>query len=433
MSAWSDRVSVETAAGALRAALQQNLLDPEEPCAVFHDLGAMRARMDEIAARFPKTALHTIAIKANPIVEVLKAIVARGFGLEAASIEEVYLALAAGCPPPRVVFDSPAKTERELEAALAIGVRVNADNVAEIDRIAAILARAPSTSAIGVRVNPLVGKGTIDITSVSTRSSKFGIPIDMDRDEFAKIFADHPWITGLHVHAGSQGLGVQMLTEAVTRVTALLTDLNRRLGAQRITTLDIGGGLPARYRDSDHLPTLDEYATALKEAVPAIFAPPITLVTELGRAVQGPSGWAVSRVEYVKRAGDEQLAVIHLGADFLLRWVYQPDHWHHDLAVLDAEGREKTGPRAPWSIVGPLCFAGDVLTRGVLLPAIDPGDFVLIRDVGAYTMSMWSRYCSRSLPVVLGHDEGAISVLKPRETPEDIVAFWSGKSAAARR
>jgi diaminopimelate decarboxylase len=61
----------------------------------------------------------------------------------------------------------------------------------------------------------------------------------------------------------------------------------------------------------------------------------------------------------------------------------------------------------------------------VMLPAISPGDFVIVRDVGAYTLSTWSRHCSRGLPLVLGHDGEELSVLKAAETAGDVVAFWS--------
>jgi diaminopimelate decarboxylase len=425
VSAWTERVSLEEASRALRVALAAGLLDPGTPAAVFHDLARVRARLEELRTRFPPSALHAVAIKANPLVEVLRAVVDAGAGLEAASIEEVHLALAAGCPPAKVVYDSPAKTEAELAEALSLGIHVNADNFDEIDRIAAIRAQIGDRSVVGLRVNPLVGAGSIAVTSVAARGSKFGVPLDADADELLRTFARHPWLTGLHVHAGSQGCSLEMLVAATARAAALLGELNRHLGEARVTTLDIGGGLPVAYREVDRPPSLAEYVTALQSAAPSIFEPPIRIVTELGRAVHATAGWAASRVEYVKRSGEDRLAVIHLGADFLLRRVYQPNDWHHDFAVLDAEGRPKQGPLQPVSVVGPLCFAGDVLGRGLMLPPIAPGDFVVLRDVGAYTLGMWSRHCSRGLPLVLGHDGDRLVVLKARERPADVVSFWS--------
>ena len=51
----------------------------------------------------------------------------------------------------------------------------------------------------------------------------------------------------------------------------------------------------------------------------------------------------------------------------------------------------------------------------------------VIRDVGAYCVSMWSRYCSRGMPPIIGVDGEAFRILRASETPQDIVDFWSGR------
>lgn len=422
MSRWNERTSIAGASSVLRAALGEGLLEGAH-AALFHDTGRVRARLGELRALFPPGTLHAVAIKANPLVELLRVMVGEGAGLEAASFEEVELALAAGCPPERLVYDSPAKTTAEIERALALGVHLNADNFVEIERIARAWSPA-SRSVVGLRVNPLVGAGSISITSVASRSSKFGVPIDAE-EEILAAFAAHPFLTALHVHVGSQGMPLERLTAGVARVWALGEAIERRVGPGRIAVFDLGGGLPVAYREADRVPSLGDYVGALREAVPGLFSTRKRLITEFGRAIHATAGWAASRVEYVKQAGEERQAVIHLGADLLVRRAYLPEEWHHDLEVLDAAGRPKEGPRERWTVVGPLCFAGDVVSRGALLPPIEPGDFVVIHDVGAYTLSMWSRHCSRALPLVIGYDGAALSVLKERETAARVVSFWS--------
>ena len=98
MSDWTDRLSFDDAAHLLRTAASLDLLDGI-PAVVFHDLDRMQRRIAALQGAFPSNSLHAIAIKANPIVEVLRAVVSSGAGLEAASFEEVQLALAAGCQP----------------------------------------------------------------------------------------------------------------------------------------------------------------------------------------------------------------------------------------------------------------------------------------------------------------------------------------------
>ena len=47
-------------------------------------------------------------------------------------------------------------------------------------------------------------------------------------------------------------------------------------------------------------------------------------------------------------------------------------------------------------------------------------------DTGAYTLSMWSRHCSRGLPPVWGLDGGDVERLFAGESPQDVVRFWGG-------
>ena len=151
----------------------------------------------------------------------------------------------------------------------------------------------------------------------------------------------------------------------------------------------------------------------------------VQLVTEFGRAIQANCGFCVSRVEYVKDLGGTTSIVNHVGADFLLRPVYNPDDWHHEFELLDGHGNRKAGPRSTVQIGGPLCFGGDIIGREVPLPPVEAGDFLVIRDVGAYTLAMWSRHCSRGMPGVVGLTAEEFRWLRQPETPADIVRLWS--------
>ena len=130
-------------------------------------------------------------------------------------------------------------------------------------------------------------------------------------------------------------------------------------------------------------------------------------------------------VDRFERVADDDVAVIHLGADFLMRTAYVPDVWRHRFGVLDHDGSVRDGERGPWTIAGPLCFAGDVIGRGVELPTVRPSDRVVIHDVGAYTLAMWSRHCSRGIPAVVGLTATGWHLLRAAERPEDLVAYWS--------
>ena len=324
------------------------------------------------------------------------------------------------------MFDSPAKTVDEIRQALEWGVYLNVDNFDELDRIANAQSAGNSESVVGLRINSMVGGGTIEQTSVSANNSKFGVPLASDRGRILAAFAQYSWLGGLHVHVGSQGCGLELLVEAAKRVAELRRAIIAETG-NRVPYVDIGGGLPTAYHTGDSAPTPAEYRTLLEQQAPDLFAPDARLVTEFGRAIHANCGLAASRVEYVKPA--QRLAVIHLGADFLLRPVYRPEDWQHEFFVLDSRGLPKTGPTSPISIAGPLCFAGDIVARDVLLPPVEPGDWIVIRDVGAYTLSMWSRHCSRGIPAVIGYDpllpSSSLRLLRSAESLADVMRFWS--------
>jgi diaminopimelate decarboxylase len=421
-SSWGHRPEREEIALVVGAARRVGLIDDEARSLVFHDLDLLEAKLEELSRSFPASALHTVAIKANPLIEILRVVVDAGHGLEAASFEEVTLALAAGCAPQRIVFDSPAKTPAELSRSLELGVRINADSLEELRRIESI--RPPdSQSIVGLRVNPVIGRGSIGTTSVAAADSKFGIPIHQMGSEVREMFREHSWLRCLHVHVGSQGCTLEQLVAAGQAVARLRDEL--MISGASIDHVDIGGGLPVDYMHESAAPEISDYAGALRRSVPELFDGPI-LITEFGRAIHAGCGWAVTRVEYVRVDDEPPTAIVHLGADFLLRPVYQPDFWRHRFTAIEHHSGE---PARAWRLAGPLCFAGDIIGRGVPLPDLVVGDLVVVHDVGAYTLSTWSRHCSRGMPPVYGYRraEGDVQfeLLRRGEEPDDIVRLWS--------
>ncbi|MBE0649115.1 MAG: hypothetical protein IH596_15190 [Bacteroidales bacterium] len=137
------------------------------------------------------------------------------------------------------------------------------------------------------------------------------------------------------------------------------------------------------------------------------------------------SGWTVSRVEYVKRDPGINTAMLHVGADLFVRECLNPSDWKHEYSVLDSRGNLKTGrDDHPYNLAGPLCFAGDVIAKHVVLPPVEEGDYIVIHDTGGYTFSMWSRYNSRQTPRILSWLDGKLMVVKERESLENLVGFW---------
>ncbi|MFJ9410682.1 diaminopimelate decarboxylase [Streptomyces sp. NPDC101393] len=396
---------------AVQAAVAQGLISPAEPVAGLLDIAGIRRSAAGLHAAFEEFAapgtpvLHAFAVKAASLVPVLRLLSQVGLGCEVASPGELALARAAGVPIARTVLDSPAKTHAELREALALGIAVNADNPEELARIDGLIASAPTTAPIGLRVNPQIGGGTIGAMSTATDTSKFGVAL---RDEGARewvvqSYLARPWLTRLHAHVGSQGMPLELMAEGVRALFTLAEEINEKAGRDQITTLDIGGGLPVNFSSDDTTPTYRAYAELLSETVPGLFSGRYGLVTEFGRSLLAKHGAIVARVEYAKSAGGRPIAVTHAGAQVATRTVFVPDAWPIRVAAYDAEGRPKSGAPVAQDIAGPCCFAGDLVAENRPLPLLEAGDHTALLDTGAYYFSTHFAYNSLPRPGIYGY------------------------------
>ena len=425
------RITSEKMSQVYRNALNKKIVNNDDTSVIFYDLSFLEERVNELVRMFPQTTLHAIAVKSNPLKKILEFLNSLNAGAEVASLPELYLTEKSSFDPDKIVFDSPVKTMNELEYAMKLGVHINADSFTELKRIAEIMEEKKTKSSFGIRINPQVGTGTILSTSVAGEYSKFGVPIKEYRKELIKSFLEYDWLRGVHLHIGSQGCPVDLLVKGVKAVYDFVNETNdslRRKGKKRqIDIFDIGGGLPVSYKQDEKGVTIEEYRKKLFDNCEELFSDKFKLITEFGRYVHANAGWTASRVEYVKESSGVKTAMIHTGADLFLRKCYQQDEWFHEISVLDSDGNLKNGKdTTPYIIAGPLCFAGDILSKEMILPEVKEGDYVLIHDTGAYTLSMWSRYNSRQVPKVVGYyDEGErFEILKERESLDDVLNFW---------
>lgn len=382
--------------------------DQEDTALLIADVRVLKQRLNLLTQEFPEDTRHAVAIKTNPHKQMLATILAHDFDLEAASIEEVELALGAGAKPQQIVFDSPVKTRAEIQQCASYsGMQVNANMLSELQRYPTNL-----DCQLGLRINPGVDTGAPEMYAVSTDESKFGVPMAAE-PQILIASLEHP-ITALHMHSGSQMSDLTVQLQAIKGLFELAEAIDAHRASNgnnwRINTINIGGGLPAEYDPEQ--PLMRNYAAQVKEL--ASVYPSYRLRTEFGQWTHRAAGYALTRVEYVGDASVPNIFV-HLGADLFTRHVYTPAA-PLAITVLDSDGTVKAGPVQTYNIAGPLCFAGDYLARNIDLPTMNEGDWLLFSDVGANTYGLWSRHCTRTVPKVLGIDlQGAVSRWSDRQ------------------
>ena len=364
-------------------------LDEVDTAVMLTFLPTLNARLAHLKTAFDPQVLHCIAIKSNPHPKILETIIQQGFGLEAASIEEVRRALSLGCPSHKLVFDSPVKTRLEIaEVAQQDGLLVNVNTLSELKRF-------PKTTrcTIGIRINPLTDTGSPERFSVGRNESKFGVPI-AQRQELIDAILTYP-VTALHMHSGSQMRDLSAQAQALNALGTLAHDMNQKLVEhnrnRQIEILDIGGGLP-----SEPLSATSQMQSYGKLVHDIKSLDEFKLVTEFGQWLNAECGAALSRVEYVIDGQPSKL-FIHLGADMFTRDAYTKAR-PFPLSIWTRDGQVSNEQSQIYDVAGPLCFAGDYVARQVKLPKVNEGDWLCIEHTGANTYSLWSRHCSRNIP-----------------------------------
>ncbi len=413
----------------LQAAIKAGYLGDEQALAAFVDTTSLSETISTLHQAFPKHFTHTFAAKANTMSSALAKVKEHGMGCEVASPGELEQAIRAGFEPEKIVYDEPAKTRAVLEKVLSRGISLNVDNFQEFERVKTLVRDTGSRSRIGFRINPQVGAGNISAMSTATRTSKFGFALEDEgnRQAIVDCYTGNSWLTSLHTHVGSQGCSLELMTAGVRKMVDLAEEINAAIGNQQVEVIDIGGGLPVNFDSDEVKPGFAEYADALRRRVPKLFSGKYTVKTEFGRSIFAKSGFIASRIEYTKESGGRRIAISHAGAQIATRTVFMPEAWKIRLSVYGPSGQAKSGKEVSQDIAGPLCFAGDMIGTGRMLPLIEPGDYVVLHDTGAYYFSNPFYYNALAAPAVYGaevfdDDFVKFTVWRRQQTVDDMLA-----------
>ncbi len=412
----------------LRTAIAKGLLDDRQLIAGFIDVDGVSRTITELKAAFPDHFAHTFAAKANAMTGSLAIVRDRGLGCEVASAGELQQALRVGFPPESIVYDEPAKTRQVLQFVIDKGVSFNIDNFQEFERVEEILGENEARSRIGFRINPQVGSGKISAMSTATDTSKFGVALSDpgNRERLVGLYCTRSWLTSMHTHIGSQGCSLDLMIHGIRKVVDLVLEINTAVGRRQISVIDIGGGLPVNFDCEVVTPTFAEYSAALRAAVPELFSGEFAVKTEFGRSIYAKNGFIAARVEYTKESGGRRIAIAHAGAQTATRTAFVPDLWTIRLSVFDSSGRARNGVAIEQDVAGPCCFAGDMLAYKRPLPLIEPGDYVMLHDTGAYYFSNPFYYNNLPPIAVIGaaEDTGRVSldVWRRQQSLDDMLA-----------
>jgi diaminopimelate decarboxylase len=354
------------------------------------------------------------SVKANANLGVLSVLAQAGAGADIVSGGELYRALRAGVPGKKIIFSGVGKSRDEMREALKADILMfNVESRAELRLLDEVALEMGMRAPVALRVNPDVDPQTHPYIATGLKTSKFGIPYH----EALEAYEEAATLEGLEVvgadmHIGSQLTRATPVADAVARVVALVKALHERRIDIRV--IDIGGGLGIRYRDETP-PTHQEFATLL---LPALREAGVTVLLEPGRSIVGNAGVLLTRVLYRKDTGAKKFVVVDAAMNDLIR----PSLYgsYHEIVPVDETRR--AGERETVDVVGPVCESGDFLAKDRELPRVEADDLLALMSAGAYGFVMASNYNTRPRAVEVLVDGNRYTIVRRRETYEDLVA-----------
>ena len=361
-------------------------------------------------------------------------VIEEGLGIDVCTGGELAVVQRAGVDLRRVGLHGNNKSDEELRYALTAGVgRIIIDSFDEISRLSALAERFQVRPRVMMRATTGVEAHTHEYIATAHEDQKFGFSIAGGSALEALIACQQDgWLDliGIHSHIGSQIFDAEGFQVAARRTLRLQADFASQTGVE-LGELDLGGGFGIAYTSADTPAT----PAALAEDLEGIIAKECStlgiqiphLSSEPGRAISGPSTFALYRVGTVKPVtldgGASRLYVaVDGGMSDNIRTALYAAEYSATLA-----SRLSAAPPVLARVVGKHCEGGDILVRDEFLPAdISPGDLLAVPGAGAYSRSMASNYNHVPRPPVIAVKQREITTLIRRETIEDLLALDAG-------
>jgi diaminopimelate decarboxylase len=380
-------------------------------------------------ARAPVDVFYSF--KTNPVAGVISLLREEGLGAEVISHYELWLARKLGFPPERIVYNGPVKSDESLREAVESGILLlDINHREELERVVRVAREVGRRPRVGIRVT--LGGGW---------SGQFGTPV-------ANGLARHVFeaardsgaldVVGLHVHRGGMLRSEADVTGFVTEALAFVDELREHLGLE-LELLNLGGSLAspsvrglterelrlsrtfgkeiAAPEPSATL-AIERYVSLVAELVAAHFAgrraaPRVLL--EPGRSVTSDAQLLSTRVQSLKADGERLYAILDAGINLAESCRSE----YHQL-FLDGAGEGR--PSTLHALAGPICTPGDTLHWGARLPALAPGDQLLVMDAGAYFVPFSTSF-SFPRPAIVLVEDGMARVLRRAETFDDLTSL----------
>ncbi|XP_044187091.1 ornithine decarboxylase-like [Thunnus albacares] len=333
------------------------------------------------------------AVKCNNTPAVIQMLSALGTGFDCASKGEIQMALSLGVTPDKIIYAHTTKPRSHIKYACAHGVDLMTfDSEDELLKISECHAKAKLVLRIAVD----------DSNSLVRLSSKFGARLDTVEKLLERAGELDLEVIGVSFHVGSGCTDSLTFKQAITDARHVF-DIASLLGFQ-MRLLDIGGGFSAI---GDFQMKFQEFSEVINGALDKFFPPDsgVQIIAEPGRYyVESAFTLAVNVI--AKRVDIDHMAEHNNGeensSDRMMYYINDGVYGSLNTIINDpvqtvvapylhkaVEGSEQRYRSVIW---GPTCDSIDKITENYWIPELDVGDWLLIDNMGAYSVSVTTTF-----------------------------------------
>lgn len=365
-----------------RDAVMRSVLDlhPEQTFC-FMDQSKLASRVSLIQQHFlPYHSQRRIAyaVKANPHHEVLKTLSLAGLkAFDCASLNEIKRIRAVDSRA-EIFYNHPIKKKKDIREASRMGVKhFTGQTQREVEKILNNIETPQEDNEIALRMLTHNPSAAINL------SEKFGaLPeVVIEIAEWLRSVAKCK--IGISIHTGSQNTDPNQFVQGIEQ----MMDIAQKIGG--ISTLNIGGGLPANYHEDDQYDVaefLDTISSAIIKDLEQVLKQDGKVIIEPGRGIVAESMDLLIPVLSAETRGEKRVIYVDDGifSSFSDAAIHR---WKYPMNPYSTNEHKSWKRPSPAQVFGRTCDSGDSLGTLPMPLNLEEGDYLHIPAAGAYMTS----------------------------------------------
>ncbi len=373
----------------IKAYIDTHINSMPTPALIF-DINGLRENYNRLTSLVNWEIFY--AVKANPADEIIHTLGESGASFDVASIQEIESCLNQGISPDRLSYANTVKKVSEIKKAYEYGVRLFVfDSISELEKI--------SEHAPRSKVMCRILTNDHNETSAWSLSKKFGCSDSMAYDLMLKAQELDLEPYAIAYHVGSQCI-TDIGWKRTVKTACKLYERLEKVGV-KLDVMNIGGGLPVRYKDSPNVNSQD-LICAIERIIDKNFKryninPKI--MAEPGRYLVADCSVLVSEVVNTSQRREDDIA-----------WAYFDSGRYNGLIetvgdsiqfFVDIYGKENDLDLQPYILAGNTCDSFDTWYESTyydLPKSLTYGDRAIIYPTGAYVNTCASRFNGFDVP-----------------------------------